>query len=62
MKTEHVEHIFMWVKYLLGEREDITDNERSDHLTTEITDPNVRKVTEMVRNYFFLLFRRYHKN
>lgn len=37
----------MWVKWF----QDTADNEISDHLTTESTDPHVRKLTDIVRGF-----------
>jgi hypothetical protein len=39
----------VWIMCLQDER-DVADNERSGHLTTITTDPNVEKITEVVRN------------
>lgn len=55
MKTEQVQHTLCGLngcKIL----------QTMKYLTTDSTDPNVRRVTEMVRKDFCLLFRSYHKN
>jgi len=41
--------VYMWVKRFSGERESVTDEERSGRPATSITEENIVKVRQIVR-------------
>jgi hypothetical protein len=48
--TKSITQVFVWIKQFQYGKKDDTDDKRYGHPTTSRTDPNVEKVTEMVKN------------
>jgi hypothetical protein len=48
-RTEYKAWVFMWLKQSQDGRENAIDDEKSDHLASSKTDPNVDRVSDFSR-------------